>query len=70
MDIIEKTIETLKENFSEEELIELSDRLDGDPGYPILEALNEHLSKVRPDLYCSLEDFLKENACHTTIQDS
>jgi hypothetical protein len=51
MDIVVKAVETLKTHLSEDELVELSELLDGDPGNPILEKLDEHLMVVRPDLF-------------------
>lgn len=65
MDIIHKVIQVLKENLNEEELIELSDRLDGDESSPdlLLHLLDEHLIKVRPDLYVS-QDELGEIVSH------
>lgn len=33
------------------ELVELSERLDGELGDPLLDKLDEHLAKVRPELF-------------------
>lgn len=59
MDIVEKAIEVLKAGLSEDELVELSEFLDGDPGCQLLEKLDEHLIVVRPDLFTTPDEFEK-----------
>jgi hypothetical protein len=36
---------------TEDELVELSERLDGEPGHPMLDKLDEFLMTVRPELF-------------------
>jgi hypothetical protein len=52
-DILDRAFAVWLEHLTEEELVELSERLDGEPGHVLLLKLDEHLITVRPDLYAN-----------------
>lgn len=50
-DILDKALAVWLEHLTEDELVELSERLDGELGHPLLDKLDEYLAKVRPELF-------------------
>ncbi|GMV17976.1 MAG: hypothetical protein AMXMBFR56_62000 [Polyangiaceae bacterium] len=50
-DVLDKALAVWLKHLTEDELVELSERLDGEPGHPLLDKLDEHLAKVRPELF-------------------
>lgn len=59
-DILDKALAVWLEYLTEDELVELSERLDNELGDPLYK-LDEHLAKVRPELFADpLEGVTKE----------
>ncbi len=50
-DILDRALAVWLEHLTEDELVELSERLDGDPGHDLLDRLDDFLTTVRPDLF-------------------
>lgn len=50
-DVLDKALAVWLEHLTEDELVELSEFLDGDPRHSLLLKLDEHLAKVRPELF-------------------
>jgi len=61
-DIIKKAVEVLKAHLSEDEIIELSEELDSSIEDSLLEAIDEYLFQIRPDLFASPYDGKVERA--------
>lgn len=60
-DILDKALAVWLEYLTEDELVELSERLDNELGDPLIYKLDEHLAKVRPELFAdSNEGVTKE----------
>lgn len=50
-DVLDRALAVWLKHLTEDELVELSERLDGEPGHPLLYKLDEYLAKVRPELF-------------------
>lgn len=60
-DVLDRALAVWLKHLTEDELVELSERLDGEPGHPLLYKLDEYLAKVRPELFADpLEGVTKE----------
>lgn len=55
-DILDKALAVWLKHMTEDELVELSQRLDGEPGHPLLDKLDEHLMKVRPEMFVGVSE--------------
>lgn len=54
-DVLDKALQAWRQHLTE---VELSDRLDGEPGHPMLDKLDEFLITVRPELFSDPDEGL------------